>query len=71
MTGPIVPVAGRFYRDLHRDTEFEVLGVDEEDGQIEVQYRDGDIEVIDPETWAAFDLAPVEPVRSRERHQHE
>ncbi|HYW02346.1 MAG TPA: DUF6763 family protein [Gammaproteobacteria bacterium] len=62
------PLPGRFYRDAGRDEDIEVLGIDEEDGLIEVQYADGDIEMVEPETWAGFDLALLESPDDRRPH---
>ena len=52
------PVAGKWYRDLEEDETFLVLSVDEDQGVLEIQHVDGDIEELDVESWAEMDLDP-------------
>ena len=52
------PVAGKWYRDLEEDETFLVLSVDEDQGVVEIQHVDGDIEELDVDTWAEMDLDP-------------
>ena len=54
------PVAGKWYRDLEEDESFLVLSVDEDQGLIEIQHVDGDVEELDVDTWAEMDLDPSE-----------
>jgi len=53
------PVVGNWYQDAAEDEIFEVIAVD--DDGIAVQYLNGDISEIDPETWAQMVLLPAEP----------
>ena len=52
------PVAGKWYRDLEEDESFLVLSVDEDQGLIEIQHVDGDLEELDVDGWAEMDLDP-------------
>ncbi len=54
------PVAGKWYRDLEEDETFLVLSVDEDQGVVEIQHVDGDVEELDVDTWAEMDLDPSE-----------
>jgi hypothetical protein len=54
------PVAGQWYQDMDEQDLFQVLSVNEDDETIEIQYEDGDIEEIDLDTWAEFDLSEAE-----------
>ena len=54
------PVAGKWYRDLDDDESFQVLTVNEDDALLEIRHLDGDVEEIDLDTWAEFDLEPTE-----------
>jgi len=50
------PTVGQWYQDLEEQDVFQVLSVDEDAELIEIQYEDGDIEEIDLDSWAEFDL---------------
>lgn len=54
------PVVGNWYRDLGEEEPFLVLSVDEDAEMVEIQHVDGDIEEIDLDTWAEFDLDPTD-----------
>jgi hypothetical protein len=45
------PVVGDWYMDVHSQDRFKVLGI--EDGEIEVQHVDGDVESFDAADWQA------------------
>ncbi|HEY1772154.1 MAG TPA: DUF6763 family protein [Gammaproteobacteria bacterium] len=45
------PVVGDWYMDIHSQDRFKVLDI--EDGEIEVQHVDGDIESFDAADWQA------------------
>ncbi|MFZ5653219.1 MAG: DUF6763 family protein [Pseudomonadota bacterium] len=55
------PVIGNWYQDAAEDRLFEVVAVDEDTGDIAIQYVDGDISEIDLETWRQMVLLPAEP----------
>lgn len=60
MPADVDPIVGNWYRSREKLQRFEVVAVDEEDGGIEIQHFDGDIEEIDRDTWLEMDLEPVE-----------
>ncbi len=55
------PVVDQWYRHLDKGQEFMVLAVNEDDGTVEIQHFDGDVEEIDLEDWYALPLEPIEP----------
>ena len=54
------PAVGQWYENLDENDSFRVLSVDEDAELIELEYLDGDIEEIDLDTWAEFDLEKIE-----------
>lgn len=55
------PVVGAFYENLEEDGRtFEVLAFDENEGTIEVQYKDGTTGEIDLDDWYGMDLEQLE-----------
>ncbi|MGE0080774.1 MAG: DUF6763 family protein [Thiohalomonadaceae bacterium] len=55
------PVVGNWYRHLDKGYRFEVVAVDEDEGTVEIQHFDGDIEALDIDTWYEMDIEPTEP----------
>jgi hypothetical protein len=54
------PVVGQWYENIDENDSFRVLSVDEDAELIEIEYLDGDIEEVDLDTWAEFDLDKIE-----------
>ncbi len=54
------PVVGQWYENIDENDSFRVLSVDEDAELIEIEYLDGDIEEIDVDTWAEFDLDKID-----------
>lgn len=54
------PVAGQWYENIDENESFRVLSVDPDSELVEIEYLDGDIEEIDLDTWAEFDLDKIE-----------
>lgn len=54
------PVVGQWYENIDENESFRVLSVDEDAELVEIEYLDGDIEEIDLDTWAEFDLDKIE-----------
>lgn len=50
------PIIGNWYRHLDKGQMFRVVAVDEENGVVEVQHFDGDVEEIGTDGWAELDL---------------
>ena len=51
MSNEIDPVIGNWYQHLDKGQRFVVVAIDEEEGLIETQHFDGDIEEITLEEW--------------------
>lgn len=60
MARVIHPRAGNWYEDLERSRVFHVLSVNTDDGTVDVQRSDGDLEELSLEEWYGMDLEPVE-----------
>ena len=54
------PMVGQWYENIDENDSFRVLSVNEDAELIEIEYLDGDIEEIDVDTWAEFDLDKIE-----------
>jgi hypothetical protein len=60
MAHELDPIVGNWYRHLDKGQYFTVVAVSEEDGTIEVQHFDGDVEELDLADWAAQDIELAE-----------
>lgn len=54
------PLVGQWYQRADKGEIFQVTGIDEESGTIEVQTFDGDLDEIDAESWRALPLTLAE-----------
>lgn len=54
------PIVGTWYQHLDKGEMFEVVAVDQEQGLIEIQYFDGDVDEIDIEEWYDLNIEPGE-----------
>ncbi len=61
MPNELDPIVGEWYKNLDDEQTFEVVAVDEDEGTVEIQYFDGEIEEIDLENWYELNLEPIEP----------
>ena len=61
MIGELDPIEGHWYRHLDRDQDFMVVDVNENEGTVDIQYFDGDIEELEMEEWEEMDLEEIEP----------
>ncbi len=50
------PTAKQWYEDLENDETFQVLKVDEDKETVDIQYLDGETEVLDLDSWSELDL---------------
>lgn len=55
------PVVGNWYQDAEAGTIFEVVAYDEDDGCVEVQHLDGEVEEFDLDNWRELRLADIAP----------
>lgn len=55
------PEIGQWY--LHRDKgePFQVVGIDDADGTVEIQSFDGDVDELDLDEWHSMEIEPGEP----------
>jgi hypothetical protein len=54
------PAVGQWYENVDEDETFRVISVDEDAELIELEYEDGEVEEIDLDTWAEFNLEKTE-----------
>jgi len=54
------PIVGNWYRHLDKGYRFEVVAVDEDEGTVEIQHFDGDLEALDVDTWYDMDIELTE-----------
>ncbi len=54
------PIETHWYRHLDKGYQFQVIAVDREDGTIELQHFDGDVDEIDMDTWYTLEVEPIE-----------
>lgn len=60
MSNEIDPIVGSWYQHLDKGQRFVVVAYDEEEGLIETQHFDGDIEEISLEEWYQQDIDTAE-----------
>ena len=60
MNEELEPIVGNWYRREDNDETFTVIAVDEEEGIIEIQQLDGEIEEIDEAAWNEMELELVD-----------
>jgi hypothetical protein len=55
------PIVGNWYAHrTEKGQKFEVIAIDEDDGVVEVQHYDGDVEAFDIDDWYQMDLDVIE-----------
>jgi hypothetical protein len=60
MTTEADPILGCWYRHLDKGQEFCVIGVDEQNGSIEIQNFDGNLGELDLDDWRQMELETIE-----------
>ena len=61
MASETEPRLGQWYRHLDKGQEFEVVTVSDDDGVVEIQHFDGDIEAFELEEWQQLHIEAIEP----------
>ena len=61
MPTSLKPVVLQWYRHLDKGQQFYVTAIDEEEGTIEIQHFDGDVEEIDFDDWHKLAIKTIEP----------
>jgi hypothetical protein len=56
MATELDPIVGNWYRDTDTDRTFEVVAIDEDDGAVEIQYFESEVEEIDIDQWYEMEL---------------
>lgn len=56
MSHELDPKVGRWYRRLDDEQLFKVVGIDEDDGLVEIRMADGETEELDSTEWVELDL---------------
>jgi len=54
------PSVGDWYRNQQQKT-FEIVAYDHDEGTVEIQYFDGDLEEIELDAWKDLELEPIDP----------
>ena len=54
------PILGNWYQHLDKGQKFSVVALNEDQGLIEIQHFDGDLEEIELDSWYEMDLEPIE-----------
>ena len=60
MSHELDPKVGRWYRRLDDEQLFKVIGIDEDDGLVEIRMTDGETEELDSTEWVELDLEAAE-----------
>jgi len=53
------PVVANWYQDRNREERFTIVAFDQDEGVLELQYENGDLEEIDIDTWYELDTEEV------------
>jgi hypothetical protein len=56
----MIPEVGHWYAHRDKGQMFQVVAYDEDDGYIEIQDFDGDVDELDLDSWFAMPLDPAE-----------
>ena len=54
------PTPGQWYEDLEREETFKVVAVDPDEATVRVQWLNGEVEVLDLDSWNELDLELAE-----------
>ena len=60
MSRDFEPAVGQWYENVDENEQFRVISMDEDALLVEIEYLDGDIEELDMDTWAEFDLEKID-----------
>lgn len=59
MATNLEPIVGNWYQNLDDDVIFEVVAFDEDEGLVEIQHEDGDLDQVDLDEWDQWELEAV------------
>jgi hypothetical protein len=60
MTTALEPQVSQWYRHLDKGQQFYVTTIDDDEGTVEIQHFDGDVEEVDLDDWRELDLEAIE-----------
>lgn len=58
---PVTPDVGQWYQDAETAEEFVVVGVEEDEGTVEIQNFDGTVGELSLDEWSLRPLSAIEP----------
>ncbi len=61
MPAELKPMVSQWYRHLDKGQQFQVTAFDEDEGTVEIQHFDGDVEEVDLDEWNELEIEPIEP----------
>lgn len=61
MTTMLKPRISQWYRHLDKGQQFYVTAIDDEEGTVDIQHFDGDVEEMDFDDWNEMDLETIAP----------
>lgn len=61
MPTSLKPVISQWYRHLDKGQQFYVTAIDDEEGTVEIQHFDGDVEEMDFDDWRQLSIETIEP----------
>lgn len=61
MGSSLVPQRGHWYKRPDLNDVFEVVAIDDDEGTIEIQYFNGEIEELDQASWKELQIAAAAP----------
>ena len=61
MPAELKPVVTQWYRHLDKGQQFQVTAFDEDEGTVEIQHFDGDVEEVDLDEWSEMEIELIEP----------
>ena len=61
MPTTLKPVVSQWYRHLDKGQQFYVTALDEEEGTVDIQHFDGDVEEMDFDDWRELAIEAIEP----------
>lgn len=61
MTTMLKPRISQWYRHLDKGQQFYVTAIDDEEGTVDIQHFDGDVEEMDFDDWNEMDLETISP----------
>ncbi len=61
MVSSLIPQRGHWYKRPDLNDLFEVVAIDDDEGTIEIQYFNGEIEELDKSSWKQLQIATAAP----------